>query len=66
MNKELGNGFVDLGTLAKLYAKARQAGLEDASNSIQQAAAAIAMANAENAFATTLAAFVDETTQPGV
>lgn len=60
--KELEQGFVNLDTLVSLYAKAKTEGRADVSTSLHRAAEAIAMANAEMAYATTLAAFADETT----
>ena len=62
MKEELERGFVDLGSLARLYAEAKKAGLEDVSSYVQEAADAVAMSNAEAVYATTLAAFADEAT----
>jgi hypothetical protein len=60
MNKELSNGFVGLDSLAKLYSEAKKSQREEVVASLFEAAQAIAMANAESAYATTLAAFADE------
>jgi hypothetical protein len=57
LNKELSNGFVDLGTLTKLYKEAKQAERVEVAASIQEAALAVANSAA---FATTLPAFATE------